>query len=263
MAYFDCEELPTIGKPIEITTYSTQTYEDGSIGIENVSTINGNAIPLIHRFNKTGKCDMLESIRNHYEIRELSPIVGDIVANQILTLYKCKDMCDIQNVLRLCTAWVSIQSGFGFINRQLTECNWLNSDDINQATSNIDELKHSDNVKCEVYMNFKNVTGFIDCFDVKKRIVYEYKCTSGELKYEHMIQLAIYMALCECRFRNLGIRYILYNILSGQTIEITSTPERLDEMLTYLKHVKSADIDDISDDEFISARKLQCELVQK
>jgi DNA polymerase III epsilon subunit-like protein len=252
MGYFDYTELHALGNPIEITTYSTQTYTDGSVGIENVSAINGNAIPLIHHFNKTGKCDLIESIRNNFELIQLTPIVGDIVANQILTQYTCNDMYDISKVLRICTAWASIQSNFGYINKQLTECNWLSPDDIRNATANIDELKHSDNVKCEVNVNVKNVEGFIDCFDISKKIVYEYKCTIGALRNEHMIQLAVYMSLCEFRFNGLGIRYILYNILSGQTIEITSTPERLDEMLTYLKRIRSDVNDDIDDDEFVS-----------
>jgi DNA polymerase III epsilon subunit-like protein len=251
MTYFEHVDMPPIGVHIEITTYSAQTYEDGSTGIENVSAINGNAIPAVHHFNKTGKCAILDTIRNNFSYGDIVSLVGNVITNKILTQYTHRDMHDIEKMLRVCVAWESIQSNFGWINKQITECNWLSSDDIVKATANLDELKHSDNVKCEVGVSHFNVNGFIDCFDMGKRIIYEYKCTLGELKNEHIIQLAIYMAIIESRFRHLGIRYVVYNILSGQAIEITSTPERLNDMIAYLKHVKSSTCEDVDNKAFI------------
>ena len=251
LKYFDCIELPIHGNSTTIATYSNQVYKNGASGVENVSAINGVVLPMMYQLNATGKCDLLDTIRKTCTLSTMAPIIGAIDANKILTQYTHDDMYIVENALRVGAAWSSYTSGFGFVNNQLMKCNWLTQDEIYQAALNIDTLKHSANVKCEVCISTHGITGFIDAFDIEKKIVYEYKCTNGDLKNEHMLQLAVYMALCVAL--NCGdLKYILYNILSGQTIEIKSTPEKLDYLLKYLIRVKSTAIDDVSDDAFIN-----------
>ena len=76
--------------------------------------------------------------------------------------------------------------------------------------------------------------------------MWEFKCVHS-LRAEHYIQLALYMYLAGDQAN----RFYLYNILSGEHWEITSSPERLSVMVNLLIREKYFVKHGLTDSEFI------------
>ena len=135
----------------------------------------------------------------------------------------------------LTTRYMSWSGGFIHKSLQNKKFDWVSQTAMSQCMTNLDKLNISESAELE-YPVSGDVTkhndvgeiatypilGFIDCVDFKNKVVYEFKCVA-ELTYTHKLQLLIYAYLFELQPEHSGFTYILFNIRTGEKLELKPT----------------------------------------
>ena len=102
--------------------------------------------------------------------------------------------------------------------------------------------------------------------------IYELKCTKS-IGLNHFIQLALYMYLYEKKMNQPTLinrnnnhnnttnnrRYYIYNILTDQKYEITSTLENLTGLVQVIQQHKNSPLSSISDQEMLQNCQFICQ----
>ena len=247
--YFDIEVIRKKSKSINIPVKvknSDETYE-------NVAEITSMAISLLMEYNK------------HHTITDKY-----IHGKHGIEKFKIKDNIDCSiddlvndrsKLLLLANKLNSTQTGYIFKINQIEKYDWLSEENLQKCVSNINKLNLSNNCKFEIACKISdkpelygcNLIGYFDCVDSIQtdnfagKILYEFKCVT-ELKLEHHIQLAIYMYM----HAEKNTKYILYNILTDECIELKSDQNRLTSMMELLVRSKYINNLTITDEEFIT-----------
>jgi len=204
---------------------------------EGVFEITGTAIPSYFQYLKTnGNMDIL--LKNKK--------------------YKYPDKPDtISNLLKIANNYLAFKSGYIHKLTQIKRFDWITQKQLDMCIKRIEKFNISENAEFEKTDSFEmqiiqqsiekvvQIRGEIDCVDGDT--VYEFKCAQN-LQQEHALQLAIYMYMTECRFKN----YYLYNILTAETIEIKADMTTLEEIIRLLIQEKYNSKKELSDDDFLS-----------
>ena len=138
--------------------------------------------------------------------------------------------------------------------------NWLTTDIVDKLLKNFhNKLSHRcvNNIKYEYELKIlghisrdnytNNIRGIADAID--DDFIWEFKCVD-KLKIEHKTQLLIYMWLWQ---KNSMIRKrgFLFNIRTGELLEIINTPDEIDEIMDAIILYKSTNKSQSSLEEFI------------
>lgn len=171
---------------------------------EDVSDINGLAIPAIYEYKNTKSISMLEqivkSLHGYHQIGINEDIrLPDTHRKAILDIYaKYKGgVTRNSEVLYISNVYNSLLTGFIGKREQINKYDWLAQKPLEDALEILKKII-STNAQYEkrisVGVNNKIVVGTIDCID--NNTIWELKCVSG-LSREHILQLVLYSYLNE------------------------------------------------------------------
>lgn len=199
--------------------FKTHVKEKGYV--ENVSTITGVAIPLYYEWTSKeniNETNILKTLLNLLKERR------DFAKDTYPDLFKYeKDIKNlvhekefsIKNLLFLANLWIYIMDRFNFKLNQISEenYNWITQEDLDKmkelmsyyvSDTSLYEQEYHLSEKTELHN--KTLSGFIDCIDLKKQTLWEFKCVSL-VKDTHFLQLAIYIYLFETK-RNMQLKLL-------------------------------------------------------
>jgi hypothetical protein len=212
---------------------------------ENVSDINGTAIPAYYELNKNNHISLLTNlntlIKEQNSHKEYDFDNGVIVLNKKYALNDVNNVNDmndandvkdandvnddtpkltqVEKILKLSNYYCSYISGYNFKLNQIQTYDWITEDIFNSCVDRLDQLLGIDSInKFEIMVEYKEdpilanngkfLRGFIDCIQGKN--VYEFKCVN-HIQHEHILQLAIYGFLH---------KYMLDNIFIDKVTEL-------------------------------------------
>ena len=277
ISLIDIQKLSNKSKFIEIPTKISQIFNGNEI-FENVSDINGIAIPSYFEYLKTGmmsieQCNVRDPFKNIKFIetkpeliqrpifeellfRDEEPVIRhsnthNATTNETNTEIDVNDNSDMntQKLLFLSNKYSSIKNGYSFKMNQISSYSWLYQSDLDQCISRLSEqIPDTDQVIFEVYYQAevskesdKVICGYVDCITssrIYKDTVWEFKCTDS-LDKTHFIQLALYNYLIRQNTVSMNKTiYKLFNILSNEIYEIKITDENSDKLVYLLINCK-------------------------
>lgn len=189
------------GSFIDINTSSKQNNEL----VESVSDITGVAIPAFYQFKRTGKCSILNTMRNYTPEK-----LGFVIPSD--TEFRNLDIqAQLRCVLQIATAWISVVNDLDYVQTQITRFNWISTDELNACMDRMDKLglldtgryEYKEAVCNKTELQGKSLIGYFDYIDEQQ--AHEFKVTR-EFKNSHALQQAGYMYMNETlKFINLAI----------------------------------------------------------
>jgi hypothetical protein len=197
-------EITTTRKPCKKIKVKQRVTEVGTT--EEVSEINGIAIPAYYEYQKTGNMGILDwCIKPNIEDNQKNEKLIKFWNEYVEDMRRFKENDDIkENLLRIASFYCSLRSGYIFKSKQLTTYDWIDDNILQECMDSLNCLCISSNAKYEemcISKNDKNTNrlaelsnrklcGCIDCIDGEN--IYEFKCVN-KLDKTHILQLAIYM----------------------------------------------------------------------
>jgi|ETNvirenome_6_85_1030632.scaffolds.fasta_scaffold01246_14 DNA polymerase III delta prime subunit len=178
--------------------------------IEEVSEINGIAIPFYFELIKTGKISIVPDKK--FDIENIN----------------------IEQLLKIATEWSATKTNYKFKLNQIKKYDWLTNNQLKLTYDRLSKyIKTDPKIECRFSFNILDYTvnGFVDC--ISDDIVWEFKCCTS-IKNTHILQLAIYMYAFLIKYPESKHKFKLLNILSGEVIEITSDISKLSQLIKYL-----------------------------
>lgn len=200
MEYLNIINIKTKEKKINIKQKITNSCTNT---IEEVSEINGTAIPAYYEYSTTGRMTILDWCIDP-KIEPSNKMLLEFWRKHLDELYNIKETSDIKsNLLRISSLYCSLRSGYIFKSEQLTKYDWIDDKILQMCVKRFDRLKLSNVVQYEKLILLSNnkindvpellnrkLCGSIDCVDGTN--IYEFKCVDT-LEKIHYLQLAVYM----------------------------------------------------------------------
>lgn len=257
--YLTIETKREINKKIKIPI---KTKQEGSI--ENVSDLNGIAIPSYFELKTKGEITILNELKKkNNNIKE--NLFSDIIEEEsLIDKIKIEDINEV-NILEISNEWNSYKSGFLFKKYQINNYNWLSKENLKISIERLESLNISKNAMFEKRYELKEnriilnreINGYVDCIDNNN--IYEFKCVE-KIQNEHILQLSIYMYMhkdqMQTNINENEYHYYLYNILTDELIEISCIYEKLKEMIKYIIEQKYYTKNKKTDIEFMENTKV-------
>ena len=226
MKYFDITHVKPVSDKIEINRIISHAET-----AEEVSEINGVAIPAYFEYQKTNKMTILNWCKNPEinwnEKGEKLHNFWEKHVNEFRSMVKDEEIRG--NLLRVATFFCSLNSGYIFKMEQIKHFDWIGKKKLDECMERIEMLNITDNARYEVanFTIFKQfggkLCGRFDCVD--NNTIYEFKCAE-KLDKTHYIQLAVYMYMEMVRAEKNTLdkleniqKYGLKNIQSNDEVE--------------------------------------------
>lgn len=222
---------PAIKKAISLNkSIKNRAYTQSNKGapnssyIENVSAINGIAIPAFYELVKRGSMTINAELNKRVTGGECNSHNKDnVLGGKIKIFGKNYDLVHssennsrggtddqkkqilVENILYKSTLFSAFKSGLLFKLEQIKRYDWLSYDDFMRCFENFDKHTNKYEFKHEVFVQKTEkeitkiplvITGFIDAVD-QHGDLWEFKCTS-ELQPEHFLQIILYLYLRGC-----------------------------------------------------------------
>jgi len=224
--------------------------QTGANTFENVSDINGVAIPAIYEYLSHKKVTMIDQLKKL--ISRLS-----LYHRQQYDTIVHKDKMTVSDILYLANLYSSIVSGYIFKTEQIKEYKWLAAKPLKSCLERLGSVVSKDGTTYEVSVEAKEViynrrlVGIVDVIDGVKNIVYELKCVQT-VTSENILQLAIYAWIIEGLDpnRQAKVTYKLFNIFTNEVIEVIYN-EKIKGMVEFLVKAKYGSLERCNDEEFI------------
>lgn len=171
---------------------------------EDVSDINGLAIPAIYEYKNTKKISMLGQILKFVAGHEQIGINSDLKlpdthknAMQYINVKHMNNMIHNDDILYIANVYNSLLTGFIGKREQINKYDWLEQNNVDKALKILQKYissnaQYEKRIQCSV--NNKVIIGVIDTID--NNVIWELKCVSTISK-EHILQLVIYSYLNE------------------------------------------------------------------
>ena len=253
-------EKSQINIPLQITNDET---------IESISEITGIAIPSMFELLLNNEMNIYDCLMNNEfednltncKNKNKNLFTKTIKPEKKYNLYDI----DIQNLkpdelLYISNCWNTYKNGYLFKLYQITNYDWLEQNKLDECMTRFRNLNISSNTVFEYKILIENepellnrkIIGYVDCVDIQNNILYEFKCVQL-LKKEHYLQLALYMYMFETKkeYVNKNVneitKYVLFNILTNEYMEIKCSNENLKkivELLIYTKYIGNVTITD-------------------
>jgi len=264
--YLEIINIEPINKKINIKHKITDTNT-----IEEVSEINGTAIPAYYEYHKTGNITILDycinpCINNDIKNKKLCQFWEKYLPNVL----NIKQTGEIQkNMLYISSLYCSLTAGYMFKFEQLTHYNWIDNEILQKCMDRVESLNISKNALYEKKLIVSNenmndvpellnrkICGRIDCIDDKN--IYEFKCVDT-LEKTHYLQLAIYMYM-DMILMNRKNNDMAKNIIS---FGIENVKQNDDVTYLYDNTTKSGTITKIYKNENVNIRNLISNKIHK
>jgi hypothetical protein len=217
--FFSCKKLEEKGDLIDIPSMTKQKNT-----VEYVADLNALAIVSFIEFKLTGRMTIANSINMFQEVNVGKKKDIDLSIETEMTPKK---------LLAIANNYMTSNSKFHFRLAQIKSYKWLTKSDMNRCLKRMNMI--SSNSIYELFLSKdiekgKRLIGLADCVD--QGVLYEFKCTK-ELEKEHFVQLALYMYLAKVNQIEVN-RFVLFNILTGESHEVVGDVDRLEEMVKFL-----------------------------
>lgn len=237
---------------------------------ESVSDITGIAIPAYYEYIVNGKATIMNKnlIENNIEmvkstnwseetklvlitkLKKFSKSVQKFYKDNIENI-NTNEKLSTENLLKISLYYTSQQNKTDYKLKQITKFDWLSEETLNEG---INRLKSVTLKNCDLHFeesiekiyNNALIFGEMDCVDKNNKIVYEFKCTKT-LTSSHIIQLAVYIYL----HKHKDYKYMLYNIFTGELLEISITNDNIELLMKILIEHKMNVSSDLTDEEFL------------
>lgn len=236
MDLFEYKTIRCAEAIIDIPIKICQCDDFGDAYYEEVSDINGIAIPAYYEYQKMKKMSICP---------------------------KFKGPLTITALLRMANQYAAIQNGLHFKMNQITDYNWISDEMLNASYA-----RAAEELDKNMFIHFeKEVSCKIMGMDIKGRMdvvcddrIIELKAV-GELKPEHYIQLAIYSYM---HFVVIGtvMTSHLFNIRTNELIEIVIKPENIERMLQLLVCKKYHTKQKLTKEKFLEKLGFNYEIVE-
>lgn len=254
LSYIDVVQITE--KDPEAKCVKLEATIDTKYGPEEISGIVGTAIPMYIEFQKTSRIGAFDALcRSKFnEEHRHRP-------DKTYSLAKIKyDTITVDEIIYIATCDNKLRSDYICKLYQITSYNWawLTDDIMEQCAERAKEI--SDGSKFEysltVTINGVVINGAIDCVDEDRGCIYEFKCT-GELDTTHILQVAVYAYMWMITYPTKPMKFYLLNLLTNERLEISSSLERLQEMMEHLVNCKCADkAAPLTDAEFLASNQV-------
>ena len=198
---------------------------------EDVSSINGIAIPSYYEFITNKNSKLLDSINSN--IDDLS-----IDIKNKLDLILSKEYLDIKDFLFFATIYDMRLNGYYYKLLQIKEYNWLDENILKNILNIIhkalgNKIYHREfEEKSSIVINNNKIFGIVDCIDNETKTIWEFKAVSY-ISEIHLLQLALYALMCKNSYKDYS--YKILNILTGEIKELDLINSDLNLMYENLK----------------------------
>ena len=191
---------------------------------EDVSSINGIAIPSYYEFITNKNSKLLDNIACNIDDLTLD------IKNK-LDLVLLKDSLNINDFLFFATIYDMRINGYYYKLSQIKQYDWLNElilknilNIIHKALGNKSYHREFEE-NSSIVINNKKIFGIIDCVDNETKTIWEFKAVSY-ISETHLLQLALYALMCKNIYKNYS--YKILNILTGEIKELDLINSNLD-----------------------------------
>jgi hypothetical protein len=216
----------TIQEKYKNITIPAKTLTNNNM-YEDVSAINGIAIPSYYEFITNKNSKLLDNIRCN-----IDDLTIDI--KNKLDLVLSKECLNINDFLFFATIYDMRLNGYYYKLSQIKTYDWLDEkilknilNIIHKALGN--KIYHREfEEHSSIVINNKKIFGIIDCVDNETKTIWEFKAVSY-ISEVHLLQLALYALMCKDIYKNYS--YKILNILTGEIKELDLTNSNLDIML--------------------------------
>lgn len=203
---------------------------------EDVSDINGLAIPALYEYANTNEISMLEQIMGYISSKKAIgitylnlPEMHKILVHTIYKKYIDKQMTT-EDILYISVLYNSLLTGFIGKREQIVNYDWFEKKQTEEAlqvmgrhVSNKAQYEH----QIMYCVHNKILVGILDTLDYINNTIFEYKCTT-EISKEHILQLVIYSYMYEKTINNINESKMLKTMSDYTTcIENKKIPELL------------------------------------
>jgi len=179
---------------------------------EDVSDINGLAIPALYEYANTHQISMLEQIMGHISSKKAIgitcsnlPEMHKIMIYNIYQKYLNRQMTT-EDILYVSTVYNSLLTGFIGKREQIVHYNWCEQKETESALQVMERyVSNSAQYEQQIMhcVHNKIIVGIIDAIDYVNNTMFEFKCTS-EISKEHILQLVIYSHMYEKTINNIN-----------------------------------------------------------
>ncbi len=235
--FFGKNVVKPAAKIIRVPIKAKQTTPSGDKFCEDVSDINGVAISAYYEYMKTGSM----SIGKHSKLYQ--------------SHYPNRGEVPIHHLLQISNEYIAYRNGLQFKLNQIYSYDWISAGVFKNAYKRLSGELGSRcgdaqfEVPVECVIEGIKLLGAIDvvfCSDLV-----EIKAVTT-LRPEHFLQLAVYMYMYSVLHPGEAPTCHLYNVITGELVELTYNTGDLCELVKFLIHKKLNRIERSGDDEFLT-----------
>ncbi len=218
---------------------------------EDVSHLNGLAIPSIYEYIRNNKSSIIDSIKT-------KKIKGGLIKREFYRLPKSLDDYKLKDYLRLANIRESISSGTLSNLNQIRDYDWLKNHHFNNCKYNMDKVFGDQRLEFEFPLSFRmnhnkygkiELSGSLD-ISTNEDNIYELKCTEN-LTITNKLQIVVYAYIWKKLYPDDHKRFYLFNIRTSEILELDTDRDEIDEIMEILIKNKIEKYETISDEEFI------------
>ena len=228
-------------------THKITAYKNNNVMTESVADLNGIALPMYLEQRIKSSVTICELLFLHEKFKKY------LIKYEIYptgTYDSCK-------FLRLANSYNYHKTGYNYKMNQIKKYNWLTTNTFDEVINKSEKILWNEDRPLNKESIFfekgvsgeienRRINGSIDLIDEHNKIVWELKCVS-ELTEDHLLQLLIYAYL----LNKDGYKYYLFNMISGEVIELIFDRHNAGKSISYLIREKYSTTK-ITDEIFIS-----------
>lgn len=223
-SYESLEEM-TLIEPTETIVTPDKLYEDGYA--ELVNDIIGLAVVLYYEYSMNKHC----SIMDYYDNPKLS---ADLY-------YKINPNNKLETeIIRLAIHHNCVMTGYIHKKNQIKKLDFINRESFEKILARFRSLNIGKNARYEYQVSrtiqSTDIKGNIDCFDRENGIVWEFKFTR-RLTQTHSLQLACYAAMLSAKEDISGLRFMLFNLKTGELRELPRSAKHIKNFSNILNNL--------------------------
>jgi hypothetical protein len=221
---------------ININTTTNQSCL-GYLSKEDVSDINGIIILAYYEYLKTKQMSIynfLMETEYAFQLAHYNDLEDYLLKNKEI---------NISNLLKLGNYYIAYRNKYNFKLHQIEDYNWLNKNDLEKCVKRCEEVFINNNILFETEIKNDKFIGVVDYMD--EEFIYEIKATK-DLTNNHILQLLLYAYIY-----NQNKKYRLFNILTGEILEISCDESVLNKIIDKLEQHKKKEEILINNHEFM------------
>jgi len=212
---------------------------------EDVSDINGLAIPSMYEMKKSKECTLQTIIDELYKVADQG--TKDFITTKMEELNKYVRKNKIASYLCLGNLYIALGENIHSKLNQIDKYDWLTKDMIDVCHENLRNNvgKHPvfeqelGNFETETGKYFKYISNDYGTIEIRGRVdayddstLWEFKCVNT-LQNEHLLQLTVYAWLWE-KCENKHKKYKILNIRTGEVRRLKYQPHLVEEVMSIL-----------------------------